>query len=120
MLSERQVIDIFGALAQETRLRIVRALVVAGPDGLSAGALADALGVSPSNLSFHLRDLESARVISSRRYQRSIIYACVFDTLRDMQSFLLANCCERQPNAAVRAKDHAALKRKRPTKNGGH
>lgn len=100
MLSERQAIQIFGALAQETRLRVVRALVTAGPDGLSAGTLADIMDVSPSNLSFHLRELENTQLIASRRQQRSIIYVCEFATLAKMQNFLLANCCAGPPKRA--------------------
>lgn len=93
MLTERQAIEIFGALAQATRLRIVRALVIAGPDGMSAGSLAKTTGVSPSNLSFHLRELERAELVSSRREQRSIIYVCGFEALAAMQTFLMDNCC---------------------------
>lgn len=93
MLSESQVIAVFGALAQETRLRIVRALVTAGEPGLAAGELASATGVSPSNLSFHLKELERAELVVSRREQRSIIYVCRYETLDAMQGFLMANCC---------------------------
>ena len=112
-MSERQATEIFGALAQATRLRIVRALVMAGPDGLSAGALADAMDVSPSNLSFHLRELENAQLVASRRQQRSIIYVCAFATLIDIQNFLLANCCAGPPRRS------SAKPCKSPKQNGG-
>ncbi|WP_312807815.1 helix-turn-helix domain-containing protein, partial [Agrobacterium cavarae] len=56
-MDERQALSSFAALAQETRLRIVRALVVAGPDGLAAGRIAERMGVSATNVSFHLKEL---------------------------------------------------------------
>ena len=98
---ESQVIAVFGALAQPTRLKIVRALVTAGPDGLSAGKLAESASVSPSNLSFHLRELERAKLVTSHRQQRSIIYVCLFDTLAGMQTFLMQNCCAGSPRTAA-------------------
>ena len=121
MLTERQAIEIFGALAQATRLRIVRALVIAGPDGMSAGSLADATDVSPSNLSFHLRELEGAGLVSSRREQRSIIYVCGYDTLAHMQTFLMENCCAATNcTAGSKPADKSTAKpRQRTIKNGG-
>jgi len=108
MISESQAIEIFGALAQDTRLRIVRALVRAGPNGLSAGILADATGVSASNLSFHLRELSSAGLIASRREHRSIIYVCQYDRLHALQAFLLEKCCGGWPDeCAPKAKPKA-------------
>ena len=64
---ESQAVVLFAALAQESRLRAVRALVQAGPEGLSAGRLAETLGVSPSNLSFHLKELERAGLVTAQR-----------------------------------------------------
>ncbi len=121
MLTERQAIEIFGALAQVTRLRIVRALVIAGPDGMSAGSLAGATDVSPSNLSFHLRELEGAGLVSSRREQRSIIYVCGYDTLAHMQTFLMENCCAASPCKGAGRPPGTAVgaPRKRTIKNGG-
>ena len=74
-MEERQARTAFAALSQETRLRIVRLLVQAGPDGMAAGAIAEAVAVSPSNVSFHLKDLEHAGMIVPRREARSIIYS---------------------------------------------
>ena len=59
-MDERQALSAFGALSQETRLKLLRLLVVAGPDGIAAGALAERVDVSASNVSFHLKELERA------------------------------------------------------------
>jgi DNA-binding transcriptional ArsR family regulator len=96
-MRESQALLAFGALAQESRLRIVRRLVRAGPDGVSAGALADSVGVSPSNLSFHLKELERAGLVASRRAARSIIYAADYKSLRGVVRFLTDDCCAGRP-----------------------
>ena len=87
----------FAALAQETRLAIVRRLVKEGPDGLPAGAIANACGVSPSNVSFHLKELEHAGLIEARREARSIIYSAAHEGLRDLIAFLMKDCCNGRP-----------------------
>ena len=76
-MNELQALDAFASLSQETRLRIVRLLVMAGPDGMPAGAVGDAMGASSSKISFHLSHLERAGLIQSRRESRSIIYSAV-------------------------------------------
>jgi DNA-binding transcriptional ArsR family regulator len=92
-MKESQALLAFAALAQETRLRIIRRLVRAGPDGIPAGAIADGLGVSPSNVSFHLKELDRAGIISARREARSIIYNVNYDSLRGLIRFLMEDCC---------------------------
>ena len=91
---ESQAAGILAALAQETRLRVVRTLVRAGPAGLAAGEIAEAVGVSASNLSFHLSTLETAGLIGSRRQQRSIIYTCNFAALEMLITYLVEDCCK--------------------------
>ena len=81
-------------MAQETRLKVVRALVRAGQDGMAAGELAELTGVSASNLSFHLNTLEGANLVTSRRQQRSIIYTCNFGTLGKLLEYLTEDCCK--------------------------
>lgn len=87
----------FGALAQETRLAIYRLLIERGPDGLAAGAIADALGVAPTTLSFHLAQLRGAGLIKQTRESRSLIYAVDVDRMNAVIEFLTARCCGGQP-----------------------
>ena len=110
-MDERQALSALAAMAQEHRLRIVRHLVTAGPDGIAAGVLADAVGVSTSNVSFHLKELDAADLITSRREGRSIIYSAVYPTLSGLLGFLMRDCCQghpeicRKPVAALAACD---------------
>ena len=96
-MDESQAISCFAALSQQTRLEIVRLLVRAGPVGIPAGAVAEAVGVSPSNVSFHLKELERAQLIASRREARSIIYSADYDGLRGLIGFLMKDCCSGRP-----------------------
>ncbi|MFN7176862.1 MAG: ArsR/SmtB family transcription factor [Thermaurantiacus sp.] len=90
-------IDAFGALAQPTRLAVFQALVRAGLAGLPAGALAELTETPPSTLSAHLRVLEQADLVSSRRESRHIFYAARFDTARTLIAFLMEDCCAGHP-----------------------
>lgn len=96
-MKQSQALDAFAALAQETRLGIVRRLVREGPDGLAAGAIAESSDVSASNVSFHLKELERAGLIEARRAARSIIYSANYDGLRDLIGFLMKDCCGGRP-----------------------
>ncbi|MDP1930225.1 MAG: metalloregulator ArsR/SmtB family transcription factor [Gammaproteobacteria bacterium] len=98
-LTEPQALKGFSALSQETRLRIVRLLVTAGPSGLSAGAIAEQIGASSSRMSFHLSHLEHAGLLESRRDGRSIIYSVSFSALNGLVEFLTHNCCKGSANA---------------------
>lgn len=82
-----------GALAQGSRLKIYRRLVEAGLRGLAAGKLATDLGIPAATLSFHLKELSHAGLISSRRESRSIIYAPDFPAMTELMNFLTENCC---------------------------
>jgi len=88
-----RVTGALGALAQDTRLALFRLLVERGPDGLSAGTLAERLRVPPSSLSFHLRALEHAGLITQRRLSRRIIYAADFTAMNAVVAYLTKNCC---------------------------
>lgn len=82
-----------GALAQEHRLGLFRLLVQAGPEGLAAGAIAEALGIPSSSLSFHLAQLQHAGLIRPERRGRSIRYRAEIEALRALMLFLLKDCC---------------------------
>ncbi|HEX8365354.1 MAG TPA: helix-turn-helix domain-containing protein [Allosphingosinicella sp.] len=82
-----------GALAQEHRLALFRLLVVAGEEGMAAGALAEALGVPNSSLSFHLGQLSRAGLIRQERRHRSLIYRADFATMNKLVGYLMENCC---------------------------
>ena len=81
------------SLAQEHRLALFRLLVQAGPGGMAAGALAEALGIPNSSLSFHLAHLTRAGLIEQRRDGRSLIYTASFDAMNSLIGFLTENCC---------------------------
>lgn len=87
------VVRSLGALAQEHRLKAYRLLVQAGPDGMAAGSLADALAIPASSLSFHLAQLSNAGLVTQRRVSRSIIYAADYAAMNGLLSFLTENCC---------------------------
>lgn len=81
------------ALAHGHRLGIFRALVQAGPEGLTAGTLSAQLDVSPSSLSFHLKDLQRAGLIEARHAGRQIFYSPRFETMNGLIGYLTENCC---------------------------
>ena len=87
----------FGALAQETRLAVFRLLVQAGPDGLTAGEIAEALKVPASTMSHHLATIERAGLATSRRESRSIYYAANYPGIRELLTFLMEDCCQGRP-----------------------
>ena len=93
-MKSNTVVRALGALAHESRLAIFRALVVAGPEGLAAGDIAQQLGVSPSGLSFHLKDLSHAGLVDARQDGRFIFYSANFDAMSGLIAFLTENCCE--------------------------
>lgn len=86
-------INALGALAQEHRLALFRLLVQAGADGMPAGAIAVALGVPNSSLSFHLASLSRAGLIRQQRQHRSLIYSANYDAMNALVGYLLENCC---------------------------
>lgn len=89
----QNAIIMFDALSQETRLRAFRLLVKAGTEGLAAGLLSEQLGIPHNTLSFHLKHLANAGIVSSRKAGRSVIYSANFDVMRDLIGFMIQDCC---------------------------
>lgn len=87
------VVTALGALAQEHRLKLFRLLVQAGDQGMAAGAIAEALGVPNSSLSFHLAQLTRAGLIRQERQSRSLIYSADYAAMNDLVGYLMENCC---------------------------
>jgi DNA-binding transcriptional ArsR family regulator len=87
------VIAALAALAHEHRLAVYRLLVEAGPGGLSAGVIAERLGVPPSSLSFHTKGLVQAGLATQRRASRQLIYAADFAAMDGVVRYLTDNCC---------------------------
>lgn len=93
MMGSAQVVKALSALAQPTRLAIFRLLVMRGVDGMAAGQIAEKLKVSPANLSFHVKTLTHAGLISQRQDGRFVYYAANFIAMNAMLAYLTENCC---------------------------
>jgi DNA-binding transcriptional ArsR family regulator len=89
------------ALAQETRLAVFRALVEAGPKGLTPGDLAARLSIAANTLSFHLKELSHADLVSQERAGRNLIYRAEFARMNDLLTYLTQDCCQGQSCAVV-------------------
>ena len=89
----QDAVTALSALAHEKRLEIFRLLVPSGNDGISAGQIAESLQVPKPTLSFHLKELERANVVKSRREGRSIIYAISVEHFRELMAYLAEDCC---------------------------
>jgi len=87
------VVNQLAALAQETRLAAWRLLIEAGPAGLTVGAIGEALAVPPATLSFHLKTLSSAGLVTTRQEGRFIHCTADFDAMHGLVGFLSENCC---------------------------
>jgi ArsR family transcriptional regulator len=92
-MENKQVITALAALAQESRLAIFRLLVQAGPEGMSASKIAETLDIPPSSLSFHLKELTHADIVTQKKAGRFLIYSANFVTMNGLLGFLTANCC---------------------------
>lgn len=89
------------ALAQETRLSIYRLLIEAGPEGVAAGRIGEALEVPGATLSFHLKELARAGLVSSRQEKQFIYYAADFKRMAELMTFLTQNCCQGMPQECL-------------------
>ena len=93
-MEERAAILSLAALAQPMRLRIFRALVGAGPQGMTPGALSSMLDVPASTLSFHLKELTHSGLVTQERESRNLIYRPEIEQMSDLLAYLTAHCCQ--------------------------
>ncbi|KWR75029.1 ArsR/SmtB family transcription factor [Cupriavidus sp. IDO] len=96
-METNQAIASLAALAAASRLEVYRLLVRAGPDGMPAGRIAEALGLPASSLSFHLKELAHASLVMSRQDGRYVIYTANYATMNDLIQYLTENCCQGEP-----------------------
>jgi len=96
-MEENDAIRSLAALAHTLRLRVFRMLVVAGPAGLTPGVIAEQLDVPGATLSFHLKELMNAQLVTQERDGRSLIYRAAFDQMDTLLGFLTENCCQGEP-----------------------
>lgn len=89
-------VSALSALAQDSRLEIFRFLVQAGENGVPAGKIAERLDLPASTLSFHLNQLKQAGLIECRRESRTLFYSANYDSMNDLMSYLMENCCQGQ------------------------
>ncbi len=92
-MKSKDAVIALGALAQDTRLAVYRLLVQQGPSGLAAGEISGQLGIAPATLSFHLKELAHAGLVSSRQEGRFIYYAADFSAMNELLAYLSENCC---------------------------
>jgi DNA-binding transcriptional ArsR family regulator len=96
-MQEHDVISALAALAHRHRLQIFRLLVRAGPSGIAAGDIADSVGISPTSMSFHLKELDRAALVTATRAGRYIRYAVRIDGMRQLLAYLSEDCCQGRP-----------------------
>ena len=101
-METRQAISALGALAQESRLAVFRLLVRTGPAGMAASKIAEQVGIPPSSLSFHLKELAHAGLVTPRQEGRFVIYAANFDAMNALMDFLTDSCCGGNPCSPAR------------------
>ena len=93
-IAEPIAVKALAALAQTQRLRAFRALVVAGPAGLTPGVMAEQLGLAPSALSFHLKELVNAGLADAEPRGRNLIYRANFEQMTQLLAYLTQHCCQ--------------------------
>ena len=94
MMEEKGAVSALAALGQPQRLKIFRALVVAGKAGRTPGVLAGSLGIPPATLSFHLKELTHSGLVTQERSSRNLIYRAAYEQVNLLLGYLTENCCE--------------------------
>jgi DNA-binding transcriptional ArsR family regulator len=92
-MEDKDVVRSLAALAQDLRLKLFRALVVAGRQGMTPGVMAEGAGVPPATVSFHLKELLNAGLVSQERVGRNLVYRVSFERVDELMRYLTANCC---------------------------
>src|SRR6266481_2326245 len=98
-MEKSEAVTALAALAQDNRLDVFRLLVPAGPEGMPAGQVADALGLAPNTLTFHFDRLRAAGLVTVRREGRSMIYAARYEGMNALLAYLTQNCCKGAPGS---------------------
>jgi len=93
-MEETEVVKSLAALAQPVRLQVFRALIVTGDTGLTPGAMAEGLGIPANTLSFHLKELVHAGLVTQERASRNLIYRAAYERMNDLLGYLTENCCQ--------------------------
>lgn len=96
-----QAVKSLAALAQESRLAVYKVLVQAGPTGMAAGQISEHLGISASALSFHMKELTYASLVTSRHEGRYVIYSAQINSMNELLAYLTENCCGGNPCSPV-------------------
>lgn len=114
-MEPKRAVKALGALAQASRLAIYRLLVSRGPAGMAAGAIGERLQIPPATLSFHLKELNHAGLVTPRQAGRFVIYAANFDEMQALISFLTESCCGGNPCVSTKRRAKQSVKlRSRP------
>ena len=92
-MEEQNVVRSLAALAHAHRLQVFRALVVAGPQGMTPGVMAEGVGIAATSLSFHLKELMNAGLVTQERQGRNLVYRASYDHMNELLGYLTENCC---------------------------
>lgn len=92
-MEKEEIIRALAALAHPVRLDVFRALVVAGPAGMTPGTMAEGLGIANNSLSFHLKELSHAGLVTQERASRNLIYRAAYERMNAVVGYLTENCC---------------------------
>lgn len=111
-METKHVVRALSALAQESRLAVFRLLVQAGPAGMAAGQIAERLGIAPSSLSFHMKELVHAELVTVLQQGRFMIYSANYPAMNAVLAFLTENCCGGIPCTPVGARASKKLPEK--------
>ena len=93
-MTDDQIIQALAALAHPVRLKVFRALVVSGPEGLTPGVMQEGLAIPATTLSFHLKELANAGLVTTERASRNLLYRAAYEKMNGLLAYLTANCCQ--------------------------